>query len=112
MVATMPGRSHRGKTRQALFEKNPAFYQVLRDGKPVKLTDLSREELLMQCMVLMDLIERIEGHTEYLNTEVLNVYRNGSLDPCSDCDGKGQTCGDHWKCSACSGTGFVLNEKG
>lgn len=32
--------------------------------------------------------------------------------PCSDCDGTGQTCGGHWKCSTCGATGRVKMEDG
>lgn len=29
---------------------------------------------------------------------------------CSDCDGSGATCGKHWSCSTCKGTGRVKRE--
>ena len=45
-----------------------AEYQVIVDGNPVSILDLSKSQLLAELMSTMDLLEELEELTEKLNS--------------------------------------------
>lgn len=64
---------------------DPSEYQVVRDGLPVSLTKLSREELLNELALAMDAIEELDN-IEYKLKEVIAAWRGNRPIPQSGVD--------------------------
>lgn len=64
---------------------DPSEYQVVRNGLPVSLTNLSREELLNELALAMDAIEELDN-IEYKMKEVIAAWRSNRPIPQSDVD--------------------------
>ena len=54
----------------ALFENGKTGYQIVRDGKPYDLADVSRITLIEELVKLMDLVETIDDKINDVQAEI------------------------------------------